>query len=183
MDPALAIVEFNSIASGIRAGDAMMKKAPVTLLGAHTICPGKYLVIIGGLTAPVEESLRAGIEAGGEDVVDTLFLPQVHPGVFPALTGTARPVDMEALGVIETITAATCILSADAAAKAADVTLSEIRLANGLGGKGFVLIQGDVSNVEAAVEAGVRLAKGAGLLVRSVVIPRLHESLRDRVLW
>ena len=69
----------------------------------------------------------------------------------------------------------------DAAAKAADVRLLEMRLANGLGGKSFVLISGDVPNVEAAMEAGVALVQAEGLLVRSVIIPQLHPDMRAKI--
>ncbi len=180
-EPAIALVEFNSIAAGILAGDAMAKKAPITLLEARTICPGKYIVLIGGLTGPVEESLQAGITAGGDAVLDHLFLPNVHLAVFPAIAGAVEVPDVEALGIIETITVASTIIAGDAAAKAADVRLLEMRLANGLGGKSFVLISGDVPNVEAAVEAGVKLVKEEGLLVRSVIIPQLHPDMRAKI--
>jgi microcompartment protein CcmL/EutN len=88
---------------------------------------------------------------------------------------------VEALGIIETISVATAIVAADAAVKAAEVTLTELRLANGLGGKSFVLLIGDVSNVEAAVEAGARLSRAEGLLVRAVVIPQLHPEMKAKI--
>ncbi len=180
-EPAIALVELNSIAAGIVAGDAMVKKAPVALLEARTICPGKYMVLIAGLTGPVEESLAAGVKAGGDAVIDTLFLPNVHLSVFPAIAGAVETTDVEALGVIETITVAATIIAGDAAAKAADVRLLDMRLANGLGGKSFVLIAGDVPNVEAAVNAGSAPVSADGLLVRSVVIPQLHPEMRAKI--
>jgi microcompartment protein CcmL/EutN len=88
----------------------------------------------------------------------------------------------EALGIIETVTAAVCIVAADAAAKATDIQLLEIRLANGLGGKSFVLMEGVVADVEASIGAGTELVKEEGLLVRQVVIPQLHEQMRARIL-
>jgi microcompartment protein CcmL/EutN len=75
-----------------------------------------------------------------------------------------------------------CIVAADAAAKATDVQLLEIRLANGLGGKSFVLLEGTVADVEVSVAAGVEWVKQAGLLVRQVVIPQLHAQMRARIL-
>ena len=59
-----------------------------------------------------------------------------------------------ALGVIETFSASSIIDVADAAAKCADVTLFRIHLAMALGGKGFVLLTGDIASVEAAVATG-----------------------------
>lgn len=182
IEPAIALVETNSIAAGILAGDAMVKKAEVQLLEARSICPGKYMVLIGGEVEPVQESYQVGTATAADTLVDQLLLPNVHRSVFPALMSAAPPRGDEALGIIETVTAAICIVAADAAAKAADVQLLEIRLANGLGGKSFVLIEGSISDVQASVAAGVELTKQEGLLVRQVIIPQLHEQMREKIL-
>lgn len=181
MQPAIGLVETNSIAIGIKVGDAMVKRAEVNLLDARTVCPGKYIVLIGGDTGPVSESMDSGLQAGGDAVVDKLFLPNVHLSIFPAIAGAVEMSEVEALGIIETISVASTIVAADAAAKAAAVTLTELRLANGLGGKSFVLMVGDVPNVQAAVEAGVNVIKSEGLLIRAVVIPQLHEEMRRKI--
>ena len=39
-EPALALIEFDSIAAGIVAGDAMVKTAPVAHIVAGTVHPG-----------------------------------------------------------------------------------------------------------------------------------------------
>jgi len=182
IEPALALVETNSIAAGILAGDAMVKKAVVQLLEARSICPGKYMILIGGEVGPVREAYDVGQAMAADALVDQLMLPNVHPSVFPALMSATPPRGDEALGVIETVTAAVCIVAADAAVKAADVQLLEIRLANGLGGKSFVLLEGIVADVEAAVAAGVALVKEEGLLIRKVVIPQLHPQMRGKIL-
>ena len=182
MEPALALVETNSIAVGILAGDAMVKKAVVQLLEARSICPGKYMVLIGGEVGPVREAYEVGMTTAADTLVDQLLLPNVHPSVFPALMSAAPPRGDEALGIIETVTAAVCIVAADAAVKEADVQLLEIRLANGLGGKSFVLLEGIVADVEAAVAAGVALVKQEGLLIRDVIVPQLHEQMREKIL-
>ena len=181
MEPAIGLIETNSIAVGIQVGDAMVKRAPVRLLEARSICPGKYMVLVGGDTAPVEEAMQAGRAIGAEAIVDQLLLPNVHRSVFPAIAGAVEMGQVEALGIIETLSVATAIVAADAAVKAAEVTLTEIRLANGLGGKSFVLLVGDVSNVEAAVEAGALPCRAEGLLVRAVVIPQLHPDMKAKI--
>ena len=181
MQPAIGLIETNSIAIGIQVGDAMVKRAPVRLLEARSVCPGKFIVLVGGDTGPVGEAMEAGIEAGADAIVDKLFLPNVHVSVFPAIASAVEMQEVEALGIIETISVASCIVAADTAAKAAAVTLTELRLANGLGGKSFVLMVGDVPNVQAAVEAGVNVIKDEGVLIRSVVIPHLHEEMRQKI--
>ena len=89
--------------------------------------------------------------------------------------------DGEALGVIETHTVAGIIAAADAAVKAATVTAAQIEMADGLGGKGYALFGGVVSEVEVAVEAGVAALEPAQL-VAQVVIPQLHDEMREDVI-
>jgi microcompartment protein CcmL/EutN len=179
---AIAAVETSSIAQGTLAADAMVKTAEVELLEACPISPGKYWVLIGGEVGPVRHAFARGLEVAGDTALDHLFIPQLHEQVLPALRGTVAGADHDALGIIETLTAAAAIVAADQAAKAAEVLLRDLRLANGLGGKGVLFLSGEVSDVQAAVEAGRAEAVRRGLLARSVVIPRLHAQLKARVL-
>lgn len=178
--PAVALLEFASVAVGIEAGDAMVKRAPLGVINTGTVQPGKYLVLIAGDTASVEESIAAGTSLAGEALVDIVFLPDIHPDVVAAIQGDRTFGDGEALGIIETHTVAGIIEAADAAVKAATVTAAQIEMADGLGGKGYALFGGVVSEVEVAVEAGVAALDPAQLVAR-VVIPQLHEEMREDV--
>jgi len=180
-DPALTLIEFSSIAAGIQAADAMVKRAPIDVILAGTVQPGKYLVLVGGLTADVEESLAAGREVGRDAILDFVYLPQVHPSVVTALRGGRSPEPAEALGVLETSSVAAAIRAADAGVKGAQVELVEVRLADGLGGKGIVLYSGVVADVEIAVALGVESLQGPDALIRQVVIPQLHEEMWDNL--
>jgi microcompartment protein CcmL/EutN len=180
-EPALALLEFASIAAGIEAADAMVKRAPIRVIKSGTVQPGKYLVLIGGEVADVEESLSAGREVGGRAAVDYVYLPQVHPEVVEAVGGGRVPRAMDALGIVETTTVAAAIHAADAGIKGAQVRLVEVRLADGLGGKGIVLFSGLVADVEAAVAIGVGVLEESSMLVRQVVIPRLHPEMWENV--
>jgi microcompartment protein CcmL/EutN len=181
MPVAIAAVETSSIAQGTVAADAMVKMAEVDLLEACPISPGKYWVLIGGEVGPVRAAHQRGVEVAADTLLDQLFIPQLHEQVLTALRGIAPPADDDALGVLETHTAAAAIVSADAAVKAADVRLRDVRLANGLGGKGVVFLSGAVSDVQAAVEAGAAEARRRGLLARHVVVPRLHAQMKGRI--
>jgi microcompartment protein CcmL/EutN len=88
---------------------------------------------------------------------------------------------VDAVGVIETTTVAAAIHAADAGIKGAEVHLIEVRLADGLGGKGIVLFSGLVADVEVAVEIGVGVLEQPGLLVQQVVIPQLHPEIWDNI--
>jgi microcompartment protein CcmL/EutN len=180
LEPALALLEISSIAVGIRTGDAMAKRSALDTLRAGTVHPGKYLVLAAGAVGDVEEAVVAGLEAAGPRLLDRLLLPAVDPQVVAALAGGRAAHSGEALGVIETSSVAATLAAADAGVKAARVRLLEVHLADGLGGKAYALFAGVVGDVEAAVERGVE-AVGDGLLVEQVVIPQLHEEMRDNL--
>lgn len=178
-EPSLALFEFTSIAQGMVAADAMLKRTHVDLLHAGTVQPGRYLVGVGGVVAEVEEALKAGREAGADSLSDVVWLPGVHPDVLRAFRPQSVPTQTTALGIIETLTAPAAIKSADVAVKGASITLTSIRLSDGLGGKGLVLLMGVVSDVEAALE----LVRGQNLaLVKALVIPQLHDEFIAQVI-
>jgi microcompartment protein CcmL/EutN len=182
-DPAIALVEFDSISAGIVAGDAMVKSSPIGAIYAGTVHPGKYLVLVSGDTASVEVALNTGTNTGGGHVNDTVFLPDIHPDVTAAIVGGAGAASLsrEALGIVETSTVAAVIDAADAGVKAAEVVVSSVRLADGLGGKGYVLFSGVVAEVEAAVESAVARTEPHGTLVRADVIAQLHEEMAENL--
>ena len=177
--PALALLEFNSIAIGIQAGDAMVKRAPVERIQSGTVQPGNYLVMVTGEVAPVEEAVAAGQEIGQNALLDTIYLPGVHPGVVAGIAGEREAQEGDSLGVVETLTVASAIHSADAGLKGAEVSLWQLRLADGLGGKGLALFAGLVADVEIAVDIAV--AQVSEKLVRQVVIPQLHDEMQENV--
>ncbi len=180
LDPAIGLLEFESIVAGIVAGDAMVKASPVSSLFAGTVHPGRYLVLVGGDTAAVEIALEHG---GTDTLVDWLFLADVHPAVVAAIISgdVAAGVDGDAVGIIETATAATAIVAADAGVKTAGVTLLALRLADGLGGKAYCLFGGTVADVEAAVDGAVLRTEHRERLIASTVIPQLHGDMRDNL--
>lgn len=179
--PAIALLEFDSIAIGTQAADAMVKKAPIDTFRVGTVQPGKYLVLIGGTVAAVEESRVEGLRVGGHAVRTEILLPDVHPQVFDALDSKRQPNTGDALGIIETLSIPINIAAADKAVKTAAVTIIEIRLGDGLGGKGITHLTGAVRDVEAAVEAAVAVATRLGGAVCHTIIPIQHDELRERV--
>lgn len=83
----------------------------------------------------------------------------------------------EALGMIETRGLVALIEAADAAVKAAKVTLVGWEKI----GSGYVtaLFRGDVAAVRAATDAGAAAARRVGELISVHVIPRPHPSLEE----
>lgn len=62
MKAAIGLVELSSIAKGIEVSDAMLKRAQVQMIVNRTICPGKYMVLIGGDVDAVNASVETGVE-------------------------------------------------------------------------------------------------------------------------
>lgn len=175
----IGLVEVSSIATGYLAQDAMLKAASVELLLARTICSGKYLIVVGGEVASVQSAVDAGAARCRGSLIERRVVTKVHPSVFPAigLAVDAVPEQVKALGLIETFSASSIVDVADAAAKAADVVLFRIHLAMAIGGKGFVVMTGDIASVEAAVAAGAAIASEEGILVGKAVIPGPAKEL------
>ncbi len=179
--PAIAMLELDSIAIGTRVADAMIKRAPVREIRVGTVQPGKYLVLVGGSVAAVEEAHLEGVRESGDALLNEILLPNVHEQVYESLEGKRRENRGDALGILETSSLAANVLAADKAVKAADVTIVEMRLGDGLGGKGITSVTGKVQDVQAAIAAGVASVSQADVVVQSVVIPRQHTALRQRL--
>ena len=177
LEKSVGLIELTSIAAGFQVADIMLKAGNVRLLLSRSVCSGKYMVLIGGDTAAVEAAVSAGAEAANGCLIDQFVIPNLHPDVFVAL-GRAQPMQTDgALGILESFNIATMIQAADAAAKAANVTLLELRLAMALGGKAFCTMTGDVASVQAAGAAGREVISKAGALVYAVVISRPHPDV------
>ena len=179
LEPCIGLLELCSVARGVEVADAVLWEAAVDMLFAAPVQPGKYILLFSGGVQDVGSAARRGAEVAGQDLVDQLVIPQLHEQVIPILKRTGGHINgqIDAVGVVETTTVAQSILSADLALKTASVDLLDLRLANGLGGKSYFVLTGEVSDVRSSVGAGARQAEEAGLLAREVVIPRPHPDL------
>lgn len=178
----LGIIELDSVAQGYLVLDQMVKAAPITIVRISVINPGKFLIMLTGAVAEVEESLKRGITMAAECLLDYLFLPNLHRDVIPALSSDADDaIEMDAIGVIEAFSTTAGIEAADAAAKEAAVRIVSIRVGNEMGGKSSATITGPIGEVEAAITVAGDLLSGKKLLVRTTVIPRPHDDLAPYV--
>ncbi|VBB05308.1 utilization microcompartments propanediol concentrating carbon dioxide mechanism carboxysome ethanolamine shell [Lucifera butyrica] len=182
MKHAIGLLELKNITQGILVADAVLKAAPIELIMAQPLCPGKYVVMFSGDVGAVQSAVRSGRSIGEDSVVDEFVLPNIHPQVFPALNGCAEIKELKSLGIIETYSVASAIIAADAAAKAAPVEIIEVRLARGMGGKAIVTLTGDVGAVTAAVKTGSGAVADSGFLVSQLVIAAPHKDLRQALL-
>lgn len=177
MSKAIGMVEFTSIARGIYAADQMVKMSDVEIVTANSVCPGKYIAIVHGDVAAVQDSVAVGERLAEEYFIDSIIIPNVNPAVFPAIMGATMPDKIQALGIMESYSLATMIIAADAVLKSADLQPLELRLGNGLGGKAYFTFTGDVAAVETGIEAGKAVSKQKGLLVNAEVIASLSDRL------
>lgn len=175
---ALALVEVASVARGLRALDALVKKAPVDVLEANLIEPGRFLILFAGGVAEVGESYDEASRVAEGEVVARMLLPLAHQDLVRGLRGheDVRGADeMDTLGVVEGRHVAPTLEACDRSLKDALVVLAGVRVAGGLGGRAWYVVHGAQHDVEAAIAAGVnRLGEN---LHRSECIPRPHPEM------
>lgn len=181
MGKSIGLLELKSIPAGVETADAMLKAANVELLTASPTCPGKYVIIVCGAVGAVKSAMETGCNTAGMYLVGSHTINNVHDSVPCAITGTAQVERVSAIGMVETMTALAAVRAGDVAAKAANVTLMEVRIARGLGGKGFVLLTGEVSAVRSAVKNALHTLAETGDVTGSCVIPSPHPGLIEQL--
>ena len=182
MNKAIGMVEYQTVSAGITAADLMIKTANIEVLQATVICPGKYITLISGELSAITAAIDSAKVQLGEKLTDSFVLGNPHEDIFPALYGGASVENAKALGILETFSTPAIIVAADTAAKTSDVSLIELRIARGMGGKSFMLLTGDVAAVTAAIESARVRVGDEGLLLDSSVIPNPDKSLWASIL-
>lgn len=179
MPNAVGILELSSIAAGIQALDAMLKRAQVQVVDARMTCIGKYLAIITGDVAAVTSAVETGRESGGNHVLEADVIANIADGVLESIHGIMDKSEIKALGILETKTLAMGFLGADAIRKAANVRLLKLHVSLGLGGKAVVLFTGDVASVENALRVGVEKIGNPDKIKEAIAIPSPDQGLID----
>ncbi len=177
--PALGILELSSVARGVVVADAALKRAPAVLLSSRTLSGGKHLIVLEGEVASVEEAMLAGRAAAGDLLVDRVELAMADAQVWPMLAagGIVASADWasddaaEAVAIVETRTVCAAIAAADAACKAADVIVRDVRLAVDLAGKAVFTFTGALSAVDASAAAASAAADQRLVLLERIAQP------------
>jgi microcompartment protein CcmL/EutN len=181
MYQAIGVVELKSLAKGVEACDTALKSAGIRLVCAHPTCPGKYEIIVTGAIADVSAAMDVVRSRYGSAIIDLSVMGRIDPAVIATLFGTQTGERVGSVGIIETFSGAAAIKAADIAVKTAHVALYDLRISRGMGGKGMVIITGDVGDVTAAVEAGAAHATAEGLLNTTAVIAAPHAELWEQL--
>ena len=158
MANAIGMIEYKTVASGMTAADLMVKTSEVEVIEAKTVCPGKYMVLVTGDLSSVKAAVDAATAKFPDTLIDSFVLGNPHESIMGAIYGANEIHNKNALGILETYTAASAIVAADITAKTAIVELIELRLARGMCGKSYLLITGEVAAVQMAIEKQKRIS-------------------------
>jgi len=180
--PALGILEIRTVARGVVAADAALKRSPALLVHSRAVSAGKHLVMLEGGVAEVQEAMTAGALAAGDRLLDRVELPAADDQVWPMLGAPITPDDWrdddgaQAVAIVETETVCAAIAAADAAVKIAFVLVRDVRLAVDLAGKSYFTLTGTLDAIESAADAARDAA--AQHLVELEVIAQPSPDLR-----
>ncbi len=178
---AVGVIELKSIAKGVEATDAALKSAGISLISAHPTCPGKFEILLTGSISDVTAALDHVKGRFEQYIVDASIMGRIDEQVITALFGTQSGIKKGALGAVETYSGSSAIKAADIAVKTSRVEIYDLRVSRGMGGKGIVLLTGEVGDVTAAVETGAAYAKDLGMLHASSVIAAPHAELWEQL--
>ena len=178
----IGLLEVKSIPIGMLATDEMLKAADIKALISTPICPGKYMIAVYGNVGAVKSAMETGVQLADSSIVSSYIINNVHESIPAAVTGTSEVDKILSVGVIETISALTAVMAGDIAAKASNIRLMEIRIARGLGGKGFLVLTGELSAVKSAMNSCLNQLKESGEITGSCVISSPHPEFVDKLL-
>jgi microcompartment protein CcmL/EutN len=183
-DKSIGLIEYKTITAGISGTDAMVKTADIELIEAQTVCPGKYIVLFSGKLSSINAAVEAGKRDYAENIIDSFILGNPEEDIFKAIkrNRAINIEEVEALGIIETLSAASIIVAADVAAKTAHIKLIEIRIAKDMCGKAFLLLTGELASVEASVAAASKRAAEDGMLLAKNVIANPDRKVWEAIL-
>ena len=181
MYKAIGVIELKSIPKGVEAADSALKSSGVEMVSAHPSCPGKYEIVLTGAISDVTVAVEHIVNKFDGYVIDSAVMGRIDEQVIKALFGTLAPEQKGSLGIIETFSAASAIKAADIAVKTAKIEIYDLRVSRGMGGKGVVMLTGDVGDVTAATEAGANYAKGVSTLSSYTVIAAPHSDLWEQM--
>ncbi|WP_142414325.1 BMC domain-containing protein [Hathewaya massiliensis] len=166
---ALGIVELNSIAKGIELTDIILKSSEIEILYSKHTCPGKYMIIITGDVASIEEAIDNAMPKGEKNIIGSFILPNAHEDLINGINKKFN-IDVKAIGVMEFTSIASGIIALDKALKSGQVKIIRFNLGNLIGGKCYFVITGFVSDVEESMKNAENSIDSKKIL-NKIVIP------------
>lgn len=183
MNRAIGMIECKTVSSGITATDLMLKTANVEIIEAQTVCPGKYIALVTGDLSAVNAAIESAKSSRCSSmIIGSFVLGNPHQDIFPAIYGTTKIEKVKALGILETYDASSIIVAADIASKTSVVELIELRIAKGMCGKSYMLLTGEISAVEAAIDKASSYIAEDGMFLESSIIANPDMQLLKTIL-
>ena len=174
--PCVGFLELNTIAKGIQVVDALLKKATIEIHFSYPVSTGKYIIAFGGEVEDVKSAFSVGKEIACAALLDSFLLPNIHPQIFSCLKEKVTSQELESLGILETLTCASCIVALDCALKTSKVKVIKIELAKGIGGKAYFVLEGEVGEIESAMLSAARAIPKQNI-IEKIIISQAASSL------
>lgn len=177
----LGLIELRSISRGIKTTDEMLKSADVKIVMSSSICPGKYAILVSGNVGSVKNAVATGIRIADTFLIKSHIITNLDERVIGSLSSTNKLKEIKSLVSIETKSALASIKAADIAVKVSNVELIDIRIKIGLGGKGVLVLTGELSAVKSAAQACINEFKDTKEIIDISVIPSPHKELINKL--
>jgi microcompartment protein CcmL/EutN len=177
MNNTICIIESSSVSVGYKAMDEMVKMSGINIFSSGIRNPGRFLLMAEADEASLKAAYDIGVEICGQWLVDSVILYNIVPEVLRTIDKLNKNVKINTLGIVEVKTMASTILCADVACKSADVEIVKLTISDQMHGAGFFAISGETSDMEAAIEASVRVACEAKVFINSSMFQNPDEKL------
>ena len=154
---ALALMELDSVATGLAVIDALTKRAHVVVWSAGVVEPGRFLILLTAPLGDLEEAWDTAVNRASGSILDRVLIPFAHPAVERGLRGHRAVNDsVECVGICETNSISSALIACDRALKDANVSLAGFRFSPGMGGRAYFVVTGSQHDVQCAMEVGLK---------------------------
>ncbi len=173
----IGAIEFKSIAKGIEVSNEMVKKHIVEVLYLKSICPGKFLVIVSGDVADVNNCIDCGMSLSEGFVVDSFVINSVHNQIIDGLKHRYEShTNIKSVLLVETNRVCAGIKMLDKTLKSANVNLAMLQLSFTIAGKLVYMVSGDIGSLESAIEQSEIIVDEKNI-VYHCIIPSIDEEI------
>ncbi len=94
----IGLVEVKNVSKGIVVTDEMLKSAGIVLISSGSVCPGKFVTIVGGELSAIHAAVVDRAELIAEDaLIDKFVIGNLGDNVFEAICGTADVKEKESI--------------------------------------------------------------------------------------
>ncbi|MBC7334383.1 MAG: BMC domain-containing protein [Actinobacteria bacterium] len=167
----IAVIEFKSISRGIIVTDSMVKASEVRIVLSTSLCPGKYLTVLEGDVAALENTVKVADRIGGVHVFSSEIITGINLKVIEAIGGRLCPFVIDSIGIVESPHISHLVKAADISIDSAKVEFLDFRLARGCGVNSFYIVTGTFSSVSEAMKESVSYLGEKGSLIGYKILP------------